>query len=41
MNAEVDPTARPTNASRTRFTPLARQFSSTSVGSAWWSATKK
>ena len=39
--AEVEPTARPTNASRTLRTPFARQFSSTSAGSAWWSATKK
>ncbi len=41
MKAEVEPTGRPTNASLTRRTPWARQFSSTSSGSAWWSATKK
>ena len=41
MKAEVEPTASPTKGSRTRRTPFARQFSSTSFGSAWWSATKK
>ena len=41
MKAEVEPTGMPTNACFTRRTPLARQFSSTSAGSAWWSATKK
>ena len=41
MKAEVEPTGRPTKASFTRFTPRMRQASSTSAGSAWWSATKK
>src|SRR6266571_736700 len=41
MKAEVEPTGRPTKASFTRFTPRMRQASSTSTGSAWWSATKK
>jgi hypothetical protein len=41
MKAEVEPTGKPTKASFTTLTPCMRQCSSTSSGSAWWSATKK